>query len=66
VYCVGFGGLGLLPGQPALSRLPEVDRKWSPEAVRRAMPEVRYWNEANWPNFNRRLKAAQKELAPKS
>lgn len=58
--------LGLLPGQPAAYRThePWVENS-SPEAVRRAMLEVRRWNEGTLADFNRRLSAAQQELSPK-
>jgi hypothetical protein len=36
------------------------------EAVRRAMLEVRRWNEGRLANFNQRLEAARKELGPKA
>ena len=57
--------LDLLPGQPDPYRAhePWVDHA-SPEAVRRAMLEVRRWNEGKLADFNRRLEAAQKALAP--
>jgi hypothetical protein len=58
--------LGLLPGQADVYRVHE---RWvedsSPEAIRRAMLEVRRWNEPKLADFNRRLKAAQNELSPK-
>ena len=38
----------------------------SPEAVRRAMLEVRRWNEGKLADFNRRLEVAQKELDPRA
>jgi hypothetical protein len=57
----------LLPGQPAAYRAHE---PWvqdsSPEAVRRAMLEVRRWKEGKLTDFNRRLAMAQKELGPKA
>ncbi|MGO8917200.1 MAG: hypothetical protein ACLQJR_14940 [Stellaceae bacterium] len=57
--------LDLVPRQPEAY---QVHQKWgrqsSPEAVRRAMLEVRRWNEGKLADFNRRLDAAQKELAP--
>jgi hypothetical protein len=57
--------LALLPRQPEVYR---VHQAWadisSPEAVRRAMLEVRRWNEGRLADFNRRLEAAQKELSP--
>ncbi len=37
---------------------------YSPEAVRRAMLEVRYWKELKLSDFNRRLNKAQQELHP--
>lgn len=59
--------LALLPGQPEVYR---AHQPWvtdgSPEAVRRAMLEVRRWNEGKLTDFNRRLEAAQKELAPRT
>jgi len=39
-------------------------KDFSPVAVRRAMLEVRRWNEGKLADFNRRLEAAQKELSP--
>lgn len=58
--------LDLLPGQPEPYRAhqPWVENS-SPEAVRRAMLEVRRWNEGKLADFNQRLEAAQKELGPK-
>ena len=58
--------LGLLPGQPAAYRAhkPWVESS-SPEAVRRAMLEIRRWNEGKLDDFNRRLAAAHQELSPK-
>jgi hypothetical protein len=58
--------LDLLPGQPEAyqAHQPWLENS-SPEAVRRAMLEVRRWNEGKLADFNRRLDAAQKELAPK-
>lgn len=38
----------------------------SPEAIRRAMLEVRRWDEGTLDDFNRRLAIAQEELAPDS
>jgi hypothetical protein len=35
-----------------------------PEAVRRAVLEVRRWREEKLSDFNRRLQIAQKELSP--
>jgi hypothetical protein len=74
--CIGSTGavaapskvfLGLLPGQADVYRvhLPWVEVS-SPEAIRRAMLEVRRWNEAGLADFNRRLELAQKELGPKA
>ena len=59
--------LRMLPGQPAAyqTHQPWVDNS-SPEAVRRAMLEIRRWNEVKLADFNRRLAAAQKELSPTS
>jgi hypothetical protein len=58
---------GLLPHQPAAYRAHE---QWladsSPEAVRRAMLEVRRWKEGKLSDFNRRLKVAHEELQPNS
>lgn len=55
----------LLPRQPEEYR---AHKPWivnsSPEAVRRAMLEVRRWNEGKLVDFNRRLDMAQKELGP--
>jgi hypothetical protein len=55
----------MLPGQPEDYRahLPWVT-DFSPEAVRRAMLEVRRWNEGKVADFNSRLAQAQKELRP--
>jgi hypothetical protein len=57
--------LNLLPHQPEAYR---AHQPWlqnsSPEAVRRAMIEVRRWNEQKLAEFNRRLQIAQKELSP--
>lgn len=59
--------LDLLPGQPEPYRAhqPWV-QNFSPEGVRRAMLEVRRWNEGTLAQFNRRLETAQKELGPKA
>jgi hypothetical protein len=56
----------MLPGQPAIYRThaPWV-QEFSPEAVRRAMLEVRRWQEGRVEDFERRLAEAQKELYPK-
>lgn len=55
----------MLPGQPAAYR---AHKTWvgdsTPEAVRRAMLEVRSWQETQLADFNRRLAEAQKELQP--
>jgi len=57
----------LLPGQPAAYRAHEPwVRDSSPEAVRRAMLEVRRWKETKLTDFNRRLAMAQEELGPKA
>ena len=57
--------LKLLPGQSDDYRSHQ---PWllcsSPEAVRRAMLEVRRWNEGTLEEFNRRLKTAQQGLDP--
>lgn len=54
------GFLALLRWQPKAYR---VHQAWietsSPEAVRRAMLEVRRWNEGTPADFSRRLEAAQ-------
>ena len=57
--------LALLPGQPDVYRShdPWV-RHSSPEAVRRAMLEIRRWGEGKLTDFNRRLEIAQRELSP--
>lgn len=57
--------LKLLPGQPDAyrSHQPWLLRS-SPEAVRRAMLEVRRWNEGTLEKFNQRLEAAQLGLDP--
>ena len=39
---------------------------FSPEAVRRAMIELRRWGEGTLSQFNRRLAIAQKELRPRN
>jgi hypothetical protein len=58
--------IAMLPGQPAAYRTHE---PWiqdlSPEAVRRAMLEVRRWREGKVADFDRRLAAAQAELHPR-
>jgi hypothetical protein len=51
--------------QPIARHKPWVESS-SPEAVRRAMHEIRRWNEGKLDDFNRRLAAAQQELSPKS
>lgn len=55
----------MLPGQPAVYRTHE---PWladsSPEAVRRAMLEVRRWREGTLTAFDQRLRAAQQALHP--
>jgi len=56
----------MLPNQPEAYR---THLSWvtdfSPEAVRRAMLEVRRWQEGKLSDFNSRLAEAQKELHPK-
>lgn len=66
-----FGGahqvfLDMLPSQPPAYRthVPWLTTA-SPEAVRRAMLEVRRWNEGKLTDFNERLVEAQKALSPK-
>jgi len=55
----------MLPGQPEAYRTHESwVSDYSPEAVRRAMLEVRRWREGTLNDFNRRLATAQKELHP--
>lgn len=53
----------MLPYQPQAYRVHQdwVDR-YSPEAVRRAMLEVRRWNEGTLAEFNRRLDVARREM----
>lgn len=55
----------MLPGQPVIYRthLPWV-KGFSPEAVRRAMLEVRRWGEGTVATFNERLQGAQAGLHP--
>jgi len=55
----------ILPSQPAIyhSHLPWVETS-SPEAVRRAMIEVRRWKRGSLEEFNRRLNEAHHELNP--
>jgi hypothetical protein len=57
--------LDLLPGQPPAYRahLPWLEDS-SSEAVRRAMIEVRRWNEGKLSDFNQRLETARNELSP--
>jgi len=57
----------MLPKQPEAYRTHErwVD-EFSPEAVRRAMLEVRRWKEGKLADFNRRLEIAQEQLDPKA
>jgi hypothetical protein len=56
----------MLPKQPDIYRTHESwVEEFSPEAVRRAMLEVRRWKEGKLADFNRRLKAADEELAPR-
>lgn len=55
----------MLPGQPDAYRAHQNwVRDYSPEAVRRAMLEVRRWGENNLADFNRRLEDAMKQLEP--
>ncbi|MBE7539338.1 MAG: hypothetical protein HS122_13110 [Opitutaceae bacterium] len=55
----------MLPRQPEEYRTHEKwVREYSPEAVRRAMLEVRRWRELSLTNFNRRLIEAHHELHP--
>jgi hypothetical protein len=57
--------LTLLTGQPDVYRTHEPwMRHSSPEAVRRAMLEIRRWSEGKLTDFNRRLEIAQRELSP--
>ena len=57
--------LSLLPRQPDVYRSHEPwVRHSSPEAVRRAMLEIRRWGEGKLTDFNRRLEIAQRELSP--
>lgn len=67
-----FGGAlrvyeAMLPGQPDAYRthLPWIENS-IPEAVRRAMLEVRRWHEGKLVDFNRRLAEAQAGLQPRS
>lgn len=41
-------------------------KEFSPEAVRRAMLEVRRWKESKLEDFNKRLQAAKAQLEPDS
>jgi len=66
-----YGG-ALKAYEAMLSRQPEAYQThelwvhdFSPEAVRRAMLEVRRWREGELTDFNRRLVEAQKDLYPK-
>jgi hypothetical protein len=66
-----FGGAlkvyeAMLPGQPDAYRthVSWIERL-SPEAVRRAMLEVRRWQEGKLADFSKRLEEAQKGLWPK-
>ena len=52
-------------GNPSLTVLKNWVKDFSPEAVRRAMLEVRRWQEGKLDDFNRRLGKAQKELQPR-
>ena len=57
----------MLPGQPEAYRTHE---RWltdsSPEAVRRAMLEVRRWKEGKLCEFNSRLDKAREQLHPRA
>jgi hypothetical protein len=56
--------LNLLPSQPEVYRSYQAwVQSSSPEAVRRAMLEVRRWNEGRLADFNRRLEIAQRGLS---
>lgn len=56
----------MLPGQPEPYQTHKLWIKdFSPEAVRRAMLEVRRWKEGKLEDFNRRLKEAQNQLHPR-
>jgi hypothetical protein len=44
--------------------IARVHLRWRRKAVRRAMLEVRRWNEGKLDDFNRRLAPAQQELSP--
>ena len=55
----------MLLGQPEAYRGHETwINEYSPEAVRRAMLEVRIWKERRLDEFNQRLKSAQVDLQP--
>lgn len=59
--------LKMLPHQPDAYRSHEAWVKdFSPEAVRRAMLEMRRWNEGKLEDFNGRMKAAQSGLSPEA
>jgi hypothetical protein len=57
----------MLSYQPAAykTHIPRVLEKVSPEAIRRAMLEIRRWNEGTLAQFNERLKAAQTDAGPR-
>lgn len=65
-----FGGAlkvyeAMLPGQPDAYRTHQNwVQDYSPEAVRRAMLEVRRWGEGKLVDFNRRLDDAREQLQP--
>jgi hypothetical protein len=65
-----FGGAlkvyeAMLPGQPDAYRAHQNwVQDYSPEAVRRAMLEVRRWGEGELADFNRRLDDAKQQLQP--
>jgi len=59
--------LKMLPHQPDAYRSHEGwATDYSPEAVRRAMLEIRRWNESKFEDFTGRVKAAQSGLSPKA
>ena len=56
----------MLPKQPGPYRIHETWLENDPEAVRRAMIEVRRNKEGELEDFNRRLNLAEKDLATKT
>jgi hypothetical protein len=58
--------LELLPKQPAPYRAHEAWLEFSPEAVRRAMLEIRRWQEGTLKHFDDRLRRADAQLDPRS